>query len=90
MKRFRPITDFDLVPGGGRYYSAGVVNILFGALVLIPMWLVYIAVDRLLPGSGISDSVSTFAWRLFDFKIWLMQRIYLGCEPQLWAALNRV
>jgi hypothetical protein len=88
MKRFEPIEGFDIVPEKGRYRRAILINLILSAFVLVPLAVV----------SGIAEKLLCFRlayWLdeklmdMFAFKVWLMQRVYLGCDPRVWELLTK-
>jgi len=91
--RFSPISNLDIVRGGGRYWPAMAVNILFSASILVPMALALIAAERITVIFRKREPIRA-GWRVyhrvFNFKVWVIQRVYLGCDPQLWAALTQI
>lgn len=91
--RFNPVSNMEIVRGGGRYWPAMAVNILFSALILAPWALVLIVAERITVVFR-KRNLFTAGWkiyhRVFNFKVWVIQRVYLGCDPQLWAALTRI
>ena len=90
--RFKPISNLDIVRGGGRYWPAQAVNILVAVVILVPMALVLTVLERISAVFRKRKHIRA-GWRVyhrvFNFKVWVIQRVYLGCDPQLWAALTR-
>jgi hypothetical protein len=88
MKKFEPIEDFDIVPEKGRYRSAILINLILSSFVLVPICV----------ASGIAEGLRFYRlsyWLeeklmdMFAFKVWLMQRVYLGCDPRVWELLTK-
>lgn len=82
---YRTIPNFTMQPGHGRYRTMIAANVLLSILLFIPvvaaeLWTSALYWRRYRRGG---PSHSMLYW-----KVGLLQRIYLGCDPQIWAALT--
>lgn len=96
MLKYECIENFAMEPGKGRYKTMIITNIVLVFFLSPPffcMHLLMILCDTTLRKFSwaltIALSMHHKKRDLFEWKVGLLQRIYLGCDPKIWKALTQ-